>query len=253
MASSSPRESVELFHLVLLRALSSGPDKARLILKGGCNLRFFFGSRRYSEDMDLDVLGIPRETLKNKVDRLLESPLVLQPLRSRGIEVTERSAPKQTETTQRWKLGLRFPNQSLPLRTKVEFSRRKTGEGAMLGPVSAELLRLHSLPVILVNHYRIDAAVAQKVAALAHRMETQARDVYDLHVLFSRPETVSFLDPEARRDLPKAIDRALSLSFDEFKGQVVAYLPAEEQPLHDKDHWNQLQLTVVERLQELGQ
>lgn len=44
------RQAVEFFHLVFLRALvSRGEDKALFALKGGCNLRFFFGSVRYSE------------------------------------------------------------------------------------------------------------------------------------------------------------------------------------------------------------
>lgn len=55
---------------MFLRALvAKGEDKSLVALKGGCNLRFFFGSERYSEDMDLDVVVMARETLKNKVDR----------------------------------------------------------------------------------------------------------------------------------------------------------------------------------------
>lgn len=61
--------------LVFLRALvAKGEDKGLVALKGGCNLRFFFGSTRYSEDMDLDVVVIAKETLRNKVERLLKSP-----------------------------------------------------------------------------------------------------------------------------------------------------------------------------------
>jgi hypothetical protein len=44
-----PRQSVELFHLVFLRALfATAEDRERVALKGGCNLRFYFGSVRYS-------------------------------------------------------------------------------------------------------------------------------------------------------------------------------------------------------------
>ena len=47
------RQVVEMFHLVFLRALvAKGDDKALFALKGGCNLRFYFGSLRYSEDID---------------------------------------------------------------------------------------------------------------------------------------------------------------------------------------------------------
>lgn len=46
------QEAVETFHLHFVRLLFMGRDKANYIVKGGCNLRFFFGSVRYSEDLD---------------------------------------------------------------------------------------------------------------------------------------------------------------------------------------------------------
>jgi hypothetical protein len=53
----SVRQSTELFHLVFLRALvAKGEDKALVALKGGCNLRFFFGSVRYSEGWLTDAI-----------------------------------------------------------------------------------------------------------------------------------------------------------------------------------------------------
>ncbi len=73
--------------MVFLRALvAKGQDKTLIALKGGCNLRFYFGSIRYSEDMDFDVGVMAKGTLKNKVERLLQSPIVLSPLKSQGIE-----------------------------------------------------------------------------------------------------------------------------------------------------------------------
>ena len=52
----SPKATVELIHLVLLDLLGRKVDKKQYALKGGCNLRFFFKSIRYSDDMDLDCL-----------------------------------------------------------------------------------------------------------------------------------------------------------------------------------------------------
>src|SRR5262245_8191520 len=143
--AASDRQTVELFHLLFLRQLATGADRPRLTLKGGCNLRFFFGSVRYSEDMDLDVLEMPRGTLKNKVDRLLEAPALGLPLQAQGISIDDVSAPKQTDTTQRWKLGLRLAGRSAPLRTKVEFSRRgaDTERERAAEPVEAAVARAH--------------------------------------------------------------------------------------------------------------
>ncbi len=63
--AQEPRESVELFHLQFLRQLCAGPDRALFTLKGGCNLRCFFGSVRYSDDVDLDVTALAKGTLSS--------------------------------------------------------------------------------------------------------------------------------------------------------------------------------------------
>src|SRR5687767_1802324 len=97
----SEREAVEIFHLVFLRAFGTRVDKALFALKGGSNLRFFLRSIRYSEDMDLDVRTMAVGTLRNNVDRVLQTAAVVQTLRSQQIEIGEISLPKQTETTQR--------------------------------------------------------------------------------------------------------------------------------------------------------
>ena len=68
------RQAIEVFHLLFLRHLGTRVDKALYVLKGGCNLRFFFKSIRYSEDMDLDVHTIAPATLAGNVHRILESP-----------------------------------------------------------------------------------------------------------------------------------------------------------------------------------
>ncbi|HPK68679.1 MAG TPA: hypothetical protein PKY11_02195, partial [Kiritimatiellia bacterium] len=55
MNRHSPQATVELFHLILLDLLGRKTDRKLYALKGGCNLRFFLKSIRYSEDMDIDV------------------------------------------------------------------------------------------------------------------------------------------------------------------------------------------------------
>ena len=249
----SVRATVELFHLVFLRALvAKGEDKARLALKGGCNLRFFFGSVRYSEDIDLDVASIGRETLKNKVERLLRSPLVLAPLKSKGIELVDVSSPKQTDTTQRWKAGLQLGSE-LQIRTKIEFSRRGALEGAKFERLDAEALRPYGLPPFLATHYAAPAAIAQKIHALAGRAEPQARDVFDLNALFARADCGALsLSPAERAWLPQAIEHARSISFDEYRSKVVAYLePAQAELYEARDAWELMQGTVVVRLEGL--
>ena len=63
---------IELFHLLFLRQLEGKLDKKLYALKGGCNLRFYFKSIRYSEDIDFDVSIISKETLENKINKILQ-------------------------------------------------------------------------------------------------------------------------------------------------------------------------------------
>jgi predicted nucleotidyltransferase component of viral defense system len=250
----SVRAASELFHLIFLRALvAKGEDKALIALKGGCNLRFYFQSVRYSEDIDFDVVTIAKGTLKNKVDRLLASPLVTSPLKAKGLEIIDASSPKQTETTQRWKVGLRADGLSVPVRTKIEFSRRDAITGAAFEAIHPDVLRAHGLTPTLATHYGAHAAITQKIRALADRAEPQARDVFDLSLLFARPEAASLrLSPEQKISLPKAMENAIGISFDEYRSKVVAYLDRPQAPLYEgRDAWEAMQEAVVARLEAL--
>ena len=190
-------------------------------------------------------------TLENKVDRLLVSPLLLAPLRAKGIEVVDASKPKQTETTQRWKAGLRVTGVGI-IRTKVEFSRCGALEGTAFAAVEREMLRPHALPPFLATHYLAPAAVAQKIGALANRREPQARDVFDLNHLLARSDAMPAKVARSAAMIEKAIENAMSISFDDYTSQVVAYLdPEQGEPFASRDAWNAMQGEVVDRLEGL--
>lgn len=122
----NPRQIVEQFHLIFLNQLGQKLDKKLYALKGGCNLRFYFNSIRYSEDMDLDVQTIATLTLRNKVNQILNADSFQRILTARNIILRHYSEPKQTETTQRWKLDLRLPNSSAAINTRIEIRISKT-------------------------------------------------------------------------------------------------------------------------------
>jgi predicted nucleotidyltransferase component of viral defense system len=246
----SERQAVELFHLCFLRLLCAGADRDDFALKGGCNLRFFFDSARYSEDLDLDVARVPPHTLRQRVSKLLDGQPLALTLRSRGLSVAEWSAPKQTDTTQRWKMSLAVDGWALALHTKVEFSRRVTTEEAEVAPVVGAVLAEHQLMTLLLPHYPLAPALRQKVGALVGRSAVQARDVFDLAVLLAR--TGGSLDALApiSTQLPKAIERAMDVSFDDYTSQVVSYLKPEHAGEYgSRQAWNALQIQVVEALE----
>jgi predicted nucleotidyltransferase component of viral defense system len=76
------RQTIEIFHLLFLRVFGARVDKALFSLKGGCNLRFFLKSIRYSEDIDLDIQTMSAGTLRNNVSRTLEAQPFAQTLRA---------------------------------------------------------------------------------------------------------------------------------------------------------------------------
>jgi Nucleotidyl transferase AbiEii toxin, Type IV TA system len=245
------RQTVELFHLHFVRLLCSGPSKGSFAIKGGCNLRFFFESVRYSEDVDVDVSGLPVHALKERVSGILSGPALSMPLRSRGIAVTSVSAPKQTETTQRWKIGLSVEGHAIPLHTKIEFSRRPTMDESKVEPIVASVLAEHQLMPFLAPHYRLPAALRQKVGALAGRSVVQARDVFDLAVLFAKSGSNGEALQPIRPVLGKAIERAMDVSYDEFKSQVVSYLQPEHVDTYgSREAWDALQMQVVDALEK---
>lgn len=250
----SERQTIEIFHLLFLRAFGARVDKALFALKGGCNLRFFLKSIRYSEDMDLDIQTMAVGTLQNNVNRLLEAPAFAQALRTQGIELARTTQPKQTETTQRWRLTLRIIESGAEVPTKIEFSRRGLDGERAVESVDTAIIRTYQLYQVIVPHYSVHTAFAQKVSALALREQVQSRDVFDLKLLMDAGGTEQPLPVTAAANLATAIDNALAVDYDAFAGQVLAYLEPEYQDHYgNKQAWNDLQEQVVNGLEALRQ
>lgn len=243
----------EIFHLEFLRWMGRKIKAENYALKGGVNLRFFFNSFRYSEDMDLDASGIKVDTLKEIVMKILETRSFQEPLRPFGIEKIippDISKAKQTETTQRFKVHL-LTAAGEDLFTKVEFSRRGFKGETIVQPVSDAVLRAYRLPPLICPHYSAETAVLQKVEALASRSVIQARDVFDLYVL-STQANLSFKGGAG--PLKKAKENALEISFEQFRDTVVSYLASEDKAVYDKAAaWEEIKLKVAEFFDKIEQ
>jgi len=244
---------VEHFHLLFLSMLGRKLDKNHYVLKGGCNLRFFYGSPRYSEDMDLDVLNVSVPVLRDRVNGILTARPLRQILLARGIEIEHVTEHKQTETTQRWKLGLRVHSGAPVLATKIEFSRRPAAGPAVFESMNPVLIRWHEISPLMVNHYTREAAFGQKLEALIARSAPQARDVFDLHLLLSGgAKTVGF-NPRRQGWLTEAKSRILAMEFAIFKSQVIAFLADEDQaPYDSEDVWDRMRLEVITALEGIS-
>jgi predicted nucleotidyltransferase component of viral defense system len=243
-------QAIEFFHLAFLQVLQGRLDQATYVLKGGANLRYFFDSVRYSEDIDLDASGIEVWALEEKVDSALTAPALTTLLRGGGLSVGAFSKPKQTETTQRWKVPITQTGRGEPLRTKIEFSRRNGEERLILEAVPGRVVAPYALRAPSVRHYLAEAATEQKVEALTGRSETQARDVFDLDLLMRRHPELGVTAPSKLRE--QAARRALELPFAAFRDQVLPFLDPEVGELYGENSWEQIRGYVVERLLEDG-
>ncbi len=240
---------VELFHLLFLDQLGRKLDKRFYALKGGCNLRFYLKSIRYSEDMDMDVHDIPKDKLRGIVAGILKSKPFAQILQVHGIIIGRWSEPKQTETTQRWKAGLTVSGSDVLLPTKIEFSRRGMKGNTVFEAVDPELIRNYRLSPIMANHYDSHSAYEQKVAALITRSAPQARDIFDLNLLLDAGVDRTLSGSKLKSRLHEAVSNAMTVTFDIFKSQVLSYLHPDYQKQYDsEDVWDEIVLKVVEAL-----
>ena len=252
------RQIREAFHFCFLERLLRIADPRLFLLKGGVNLRFFFHSPRYSEDMDLDALGGAVSTLRKNGYKILEDAAFRRTLRTFDIvdlEINDPGRAKHTQTTQRFRVRLvTAGGERLP--SKVEFSRRAGGtenagsvQGTAVERIDPEIARRYDRLSFRCPHYTGEAAVVQKVLALAGRPLTQARDVFDLGILhrggFATPSQVQrAISP---RDLATALRNLDSLSFADFSGQVLEFLDDEyRQEYASTGAWNALQAEVRE-------
>lgn len=256
MDLKTPQQQIELFHLLFLKQLGERIDKQHFALKGGCNLRFYFKSIRYSEDIDLDVKVVAKDTLKNQVSKILTTPPFLQVLQTRKITITDVNPAKQTETTRQWKVRIQGPASRLSIPTKIEFSRRGMERGTRFEPIDAELISNYQLYPVLSNHYELSSAFQQKVEALIHRTETQARDIFDLIHLLNLGAKTTEVSSELKTQMTRAIENTLSISYEHYRSQVVAYLKEEYQEHYGTESkWNEMQehlINVFESIQEGG-
>src|SRR4030042_2308630 len=90
----------EIFHLEFLRRFGRKADPRCYALKGGVNMRFFFESIRYSEDMNFDLSEIRVDIIQDIVLKILNTRDFIDNLRPygiQGISIPDMGKAKKTE------------------------------------------------------------------------------------------------------------------------------------------------------------
>jgi predicted nucleotidyltransferase component of viral defense system len=247
---SESAQAIERFHLTFLRVLSAALRPSQFVLKGGANLRYFFGSPRYSNDIDLDSRVREGWRLEEVVDGVLKGQALSTILATGGIALAEFSKPKQTETTQRWKVALAGAL-AAEVHTKIEFSTRKGDQRLVAEQIPRSLVARYGLEPPIVQRYTLAPMLEQKVKALALRGETQARDIFDLDLLFR--ERGKETDPASivteYADAARA--RARELPYPSFESQVLPFLEPAIAELYPPSRWAAMKLFVSEEIAAL--
>lgn len=253
MAELTHAQAIECFHLAFLNVLPSHLRRENYVLKGGANLRYFYRSHRYSEDIDFDLVSGEGWKLADHVDAVLAAKALELLLRQHGLSVSNINKAKQTDTTRRWKLLLAVPGHAQALSTKIEFSIRNGDDRFDIEPVDENVVKPYGLLRPSLQRYRTEPATEQKIGALAQRSETQARDVFDLDWLFRTQGGTVEADRVKPELIEKAAHRCLELTYDAYRGQVVPFLEPEVASIYGgEEAWNQMQSAVLEELIRLS-
>lgn len=246
----------ELFHIEFLRALGRKLKAENYAVKGGINLRLFFKSLRYSEDMDLDAAGIGVHELKEVVMKILEARSFRENFYGFGIKDVippNIKIAKQTSTTQRFKVHL-ITTAGEDLFTKIEFSRRGFIGRVIIESIPAPVMRSYRLAPLIIAHYDAQSAAAQKIRALASRAAVQARDIFDLYTLSSQIDLneLKKLKSLNHATISKAYERIFEVNFAIFKDTVVSYLCEEDQNIYSNaSYWDEIKLKSANFIEEL--
>jgi hypothetical protein len=252
----NPLQQREVFHIEFLRWFGREVEAKHYALKDGINMRFFFNSLRYSEDMDIDITELRLEILQDTVMKILSTRSFEDIFKPYGIERVippDITKAKQTETTQRFKIHLiTFAGEDLF--TKVEFSRRGTEKGIVLQSVPNSILRAYKLIPLIVPHYDIQSTIMQKIDAIVSQSTIQARDIFDLYILSSQYSDLETTDFEIleKDKIEKAYKNVFMVTFEQFRDTVVSYLPPEEQNIYNTDSsWDEIRLKAASLIEEL--
>lgn len=248
----SDLELREVFHFCFLEQLLKISDPNIYILKGGVNLRFYFKSPRYSEDMDIDVLAGSVDTLKKNGYKILHDDSFIRKLKTYGIQniiINDPSKAKQTETTQRFRF--RLVNQAgdeFP--TKIEFSRRKKEIHTYLSlteRLDIELGRKYNRLAFLAQHYDANTAIIQKIEALAGRKEVQARDAFDIFILDIGGQAKNFSAKAiSEKVLSDAQEALFSIDYKDYETKVLEFLDENDRANYSGlQVWTEIQERVV--------
>lgn len=244
----------EAFHITLLRRLVNRvPDGLRL--KGGVNLRLFFGSVRYSEDMDFDADPRHGARMQEYLAHIVRDQGYKRELEKLGIDDVE---PNEVQPAAgagvKYKVNVILGGVRLPTKIEVSFRHSTPAEWAERTGAPRDIIEVYggaNVEDFEVTRYPHAVAVVQKVNALATRAGVQARDIFDLDWLLNQerfPNTKDAAKGLLRRvhtqeNLDEAHRRCLDALDEQYRDQVESFLSVSARKQFD-GQWTDMRLRV---------
>ena len=261
MKPLSPVSAREAVHLLILSELAGVSVDTLWVLKGGVNLRLFFKSPRYSQDMDLDGHSAGASEIRACLKGIFASRTFLSRLHEMGIRGLDpgEGPNKDTDTTFRYKFRIIMPGDvHLPTKVEVSFGGGHEEDPLELAAPDPQITGYYGINPVAVRHYTRHGATRQKIGALAGRVHVQARDVFDLHVLVRATPQGDLVrrlaDTLGAQELRLAYDRALEITFEEYQGQALEFLEGESADRYGTESaWDEIRLqaaSLLERVME---
>lgn len=250
MMPLNPISAREIVHILILEELAGVHGGRAVALKGGVNLRLFFESVRYSEDIDLDGERSSSAAIRSTIKGIFQNRAFLGRLRELGIRGLDpgEGPNKDSPTTFRYKFGVVLPGGIRhPTKVEVSFRPPHPEDATKIEAVPARFCEEYGIPSMSVCRYALEAAARQKIDALVGRREVQARDVFDLYTLVGKgfgDDLLAFLARTTTRDtLESARERAFAITFSEYEGQVVEFLGTDARERYGTNGaWDEIRL-----------
>lgn len=230
----------------LLAAIFSHSLRNEVALKGGFAMRVLAGSVRYTKDLDLESCGsVPLKVIQSCIRKAVGD------IKSTGfISDLTVSEPKQTETTQRWKIGGRVGDQDV--RLTVEVSRRNQEHQAQVQQVEHDAG--YGLGTALISCISLPSIAASKVDCLMNPNREAPRDIYDLYLLIKMdirpsPEAIANYGVDRLAAMRDALWAKLDkMDFEAAKQSLLGFLPPSASQALTAEVWDEMRLVVDDKV-----
>ncbi len=217
----------EYLQIVLLNTIFQLSPNHQLVFKGGTALRLFYGSPRFSEDLDFNT-NLSRITIQKLLSKVLtEAKKVIPQIYFKELNsIVGFSA----------KVYLPTPMAPMPLTIKLDFSEREKTMQIIQNTIST------TLPISsfsLIHVMSEEEILAEKLRTIFQRKK--GRDVYDIWYLLNKRVSINselvtskFRLIKQKYDQDQVLKQISSFKIAQLKKDLYMFLPQDQRQLVTK-------------------